>query len=99
MGSDVPVTHRYQCIPELTKNSPARNFRTLVLARWQPKKSVTLLTKERIRQNLINVVRPPSGKMTIHTPTGGRTLTMEFSHDAPDIETRTELVANAGGGD
>ena len=30
MGSDVPVTQRYQSMHELTKNAPARNFRTAV---------------------------------------------------------------------
>ncbi len=28
IGNDTPVTHRYQHVPELTKNAPARNFRT-----------------------------------------------------------------------
>ena len=27
-GIDVPVSHRYQSVPELTKKAPARNLRT-----------------------------------------------------------------------
>lgn len=65
-GIDTPVTHRYQSIPELTKNAPARNFRTsryLIAAKRVAKAYTTMKTIIQIGN-----VRSQAGNMLITLP-------------------------------